>query len=132
MSEEHQIIIKKYLHVKSALILLFAENQDRWGPYNKKWKGVGLKYFPVNFSKFLGRLLCTVEHLRTTVSVSLRRFDSNKTKGLISKRVLLENKELQIFRKTTISYPLIRTPKGKKLLSLLFFFSENLACFVFL
>ena len=33
----------------------------------------------------------------------------NKAKGRISKRVFRENKARQIFRKTNISYPLIRT-----------------------
>ena len=33
----------------------------------------------------------------------------NKAKGRISKRVFQENKARQIFRKTNISYPLIRT-----------------------
>ena len=33
----------------------------------------------------------------------------NKAKGRISKRVFHENKASQIFRKTNISYPLIRT-----------------------
>ena len=33
----------------------------------------------------------------------------NKPKGRISKRVFQENKARQIFRKTNISYPLIRT-----------------------
>ena len=36
-------------------------------------------------------------------------FVSNKAKGLISKRVFQENKARQIFRKTNISYSLIRT-----------------------
>ena len=36
-------------------------------------------------------------------------FVSNKAKGGISKRVFQENKARQIFRKTNISYPLIRT-----------------------
>ena len=36
-------------------------------------------------------------------------FVGNKAKGRISKRVFQENKALQIFRKTKISYPLIRT-----------------------
>ena len=40
-------------------------------------------------------------------------------KGRISKRVFQENRARQMFRKTNISYSLIR-------------FSENLACFVFL
>ena len=36
-------------------------------------------------------------------------FVGNKAKGRISKRVFQENKARQIFRKTNISYPLIRT-----------------------
>ena len=36
-------------------------------------------------------------------------FVGNKPKGRISKRVFQENKARQIFRKTNISYPLIRT-----------------------
>ena len=60
-------------------------------------------------------------------------FVSNKAKSRISKRVLQKNKEPQIFRKTNISYPLIRTRtcpyQGGEKCS---FFSENLVCFVFL
>ena len=56
----------------------------------------------------------------------------NKAKGWLSKRVLQENKARQIFRKTNISYPLIRTRtcayQGVRNVS----FLENLACFVFL
>ena len=56
----------------------------------------------------------------------------NKAKGRISKRVFQENKACQIFRKTNISYPLIRTRtcgyQGVRNVC----FSENLACFVFL
>ena len=56
----------------------------------------------------------------------------NKAKGRISKRVLQENKARQIFQKTNISYPLIRTPscayQGVRNVR----FSENLACFFFL
>ena len=37
------------------------------------------------------------------------QFVGNKAKGRISKRVLQKNKSRQIFRKTNISYPLIRT-----------------------
>ena len=36
-------------------------------------------------------------------------FIGNKAKGHISKRVFQENKTRQIFRKMSISYPLIRT-----------------------
>ena len=39
----------------------------------------------------------------------IQQLVSNKAKGKISKRVLQANKAHQIFRKTTISYPLIRT-----------------------
>ena len=56
----------------------------------------------------------------------------NKVKGRISKRVFQENKARQIFQKTNISYPLIRTRtcayQGVRNVR----FSENLACFVFL
>ena len=55
----------------------------------------------------------------------------NKIKGRISKRVFHENKARQIFRKTNISYPLIRirtcSYQGVRNVR----FSENLACFVF-
>ena len=55
-----------------------------------------------------------------------------KQKGSTSKRVFQENKARQIFRKTNIFYPLIRTRacayQGVKDVR----FSENLACFVFL
>ena len=36
-------------------------------------------------------------------------FAGNKAKGRISKRAFQENKAPQIFQKTNISYPLIRT-----------------------
>ena len=53
-------------------------------------------------------------------------------KRQISKRVFQENKARQIFRKTIISYPLMRTRtctyQGVRNVH----FSENLACFVFL
>ena len=35
----------------------------------------------------------------------------NKAKGQLSRRVFQENKVRQIFQKTNISHPLIRTPK---------------------
>ena len=56
----------------------------------------------------------------------------NKSKGRISKRVFQENKAHQIFRKTNISYPLIRTLtttyQGVRNVR----YSENLASFVFM
>ena len=59
-------------------------------------------------------------------------FVSNKAKERISKRVFQESKARQIFRKTNISYPLIRTRmcayQGVRNVR----FSENLACFAFL
>ena len=61
----------------------------------------------------------------------------NKIKGWISNRVFQENKARQIFRKTNISYPLIRTrtcvyPEKRTFLTRWFRFSKNLVCFVFL
>ena len=56
----------------------------------------------------------------------------NKAKGRILKRVFQENKARQIFQKTNVSYPLIRTRtcmyQGVRNVR----FPENLACFVFL
>ena len=53
----------------------------------------------------------------------------NKAKGRISKRVFQENKARHIYRKTIISYPLIRTRKcayqGVRNVR----FLENLVCF---
>ena len=56
----------------------------------------------------------------------------NKAKGQISKRVFQENKASQIFRKTNISYTLMRTRTCAYLGVKNVCFSENLACFVFL
>ena len=77
----------------------------------------------MNFSPYR---LSAVLNIWLKFPISLRNvkygnkyFVDNKAKGRISKQVFQENKARQIFRKTNISYPLIR-------------FSENLACFVFL
>ena len=56
----------------------------------------------------------------------------NKPKVRISKRVFQEKKARQIFRKTKISYPLIRTRTCAYQRLRNCGFSENLACFVFL
>ena len=56
----------------------------------------------------------------------------NKAKWRISKRVFQENKARQIFRKTNISYPLIRIRARAYQRVRNVRFSENLACFVFL
>ena len=60
-------------------------------------------------------------HLRSSYPVNLHIFFfeiiCNKAKRRISKQVFQENKARQIFRKTNISYPLLR---------------KNLTCFVFL
>ena len=55
-----------------------------------------------------------------------------KAKWRISKQVFQENKSRQIFRKTNISYPLVRkgTCAYQGLRNVCF--SENLACFLFL
>ena len=62
----------------------------------------------------------------------LSQLVGNKAKGRISKQVFQENKACQIFRKTNISYSLIRTRtcvyQGVRNIR----FSENLVYFVFL
>ena len=56
----------------------------------------------------------------------------NHAKGRISRRVLQENQVRQIFRKTIISYPLVRTLTRTYQEVRNVHFSENLAYFVFL
>ena len=79
-----------------------------------------------NFVTYSIQYTCTYMH---SILVHVFR---NKAKGRISKRVFQENKARQVFRKTNISYPLIRTRtcayQGVRNVR----FSENLACFVFL
>ena len=62
---------------------------------------------------------------------SIVYFVGNTAKGRISKRVFQENKARQIFRKTNISYPLIRTRtcayRGKKCS---FFGKFDVPCFL--
>ena len=62
----------------------------------------------------------------------MHKIVSNKAKGRISKRMFQENKARQTFRKTNISYPLVRTRlcayQGVRNVS----FTENLACVAFL
>ena len=74
----------------------------------------------------------TPNHIAYRQKIYKSHVIGNKTKGQISKRVFQENKARQIFRKTNISYPLIRTRtcvyQGVRNVR----FSENLACFVFL
>ena len=73
----------------------------------------------------------TREHLYWSLVFNMELV-GNKVKGRISKRVFQENKARQIFRKTNISNPLIRTRtcayQGVRNVG----FSENLAFFVFL
>ena len=80
----------------------------------------------------LGAIIFDTIFLKKMSNKVTSHFVGNKARGGISKRVLQENKERQIFRKTNISYPLIRTRtcayQGVRNVR----FSENLACFVFL
>ena len=64
-----------------------------------------------NNSVLKGRNLCPFCPCRVFFYKKNRNRDyvGNKAKGRISKRVSQENKAPQIFRKTNISYPLIRT-----------------------
>ena len=76
----------------------------------------------------------TTEYPNTLIDYLIAKGNNvgNKAKGRISKRVFQENKARQIFRKTNISYPLIRTrtPAYQGVRNVPF--SENLVCFVFL
>ena len=69
---------------------------------------------------------------KKVIQLEKHNVDGNKAKGRISKRLFQESKPRQIFRKTNISYPLIRTRRcayqGVRNVR----FSGNLACFVFL
>ena len=49
------------------------------------------------------------EELHVSYETFYYHFASNKAKEQISKQVFQENKAREIFRKTNISYPLIRT-----------------------
>ena len=66
-----------------------------------------------------------------TLQYWLTQFEivANKAKERISKQVFQENKARQIFRKTNISYPLIRSRRCAYQGVRNVCFSENLACF---
>ena len=91
--------------------------------------------FCLTFSTSIARrlifLICAVWLMDALKSFAMN-FVGNKSKVKISKRVFQENKALQIFRKTSISYPLIRTRTCAYQELRNNRFSENLACFVFL
>ena len=65
--------------------------------------------------------------MHSLAKIHISNFVGNKAKGQISKRVFQENKARQNFRKINISYPLIRTPGGKKCL---FFGNFGVLCFL--
>ena len=85
-----------------------------------------------NNSVLKGRNLCPFCPCRVFFYKKNRNSDyvGNKAKGRISKRVSQENKAPQIFRKTNISYPLIRTSTCSCQEVRNDRFSENLASFV--
>ena len=72
----------------------------------------------------LGFTLITQMWFTIKLSTSQFQFVGNKAKGRISKRVFQENKARQNFRKTNISYPLIRTCTWAYQLVWNFHFSE--------
>ena len=81
---------------------------------------VSIQLFPNSFTK----VLVTLSFLKKSSVIGQKK--------RISKQVLKENKACQIFQKTNISYPLIRTRTCVYHGVRNFHFSENLACFVFL
>ena len=64
-------------------------------------------YFIFFYSRLLYKLFQSCQQHK--YSVKKTDFVGNKPKGRISKQVLEGNKARQVFRKTKISYPLIRT-----------------------
>ena len=74
---------------------LYGPHQIFWGATKKKWKEQFNLFFSLRPES--GR------------EGSKGIFVGNKAKGQVSKRVFQENKARQIFWKTNISYPLIRT-----------------------
>ena len=103
------------------------------------WECTQKKHFPENFGKCKEKILqgdlVTVklkkkQNHQQTLTSRFSHIVGNKAKGRISKRVFQENKARQIFRKTNISYSLIRTRAYQGVRNVRF--SENLACFVFL
>ena len=64
------------------------------------------------------------------ITIFVDEFVGNKAKGRISKRVFQESKAPQNFRKTSISYLLIRTRTYQGVRNVCFF--DILACFAFL
>ena len=56
-----------------------------------------------------GNYIRSDEKYEVVISDAKLQIIGNKTKGQLSKRVLQETKAHQIFGKTNISYPLIRT-----------------------
>ena len=97
------------------------------------WEWIIGKIFFVSFSLALGDNNSSIlfSSFRFWNRFETLHFVSNKAKGRISKWVFEENKARQIFRKTSISHPVIRTRlcayQGVRNVR----FSENLVCFVF-
>ena len=83
--------------------------------------------YKLSFSKTSSFLLYQNYYMEHLLFSSVTR-----KKRQISKQVLQENKTRRIFRKTSISYPLIRTRTCAFQAVRNVCFSENLACFVFL
>ena len=81
---------------------------------------VSIQLFPNSFTK----VLVTLSFFKKSSVIGQKK--------RISKQVLKENKACQIFQKTNISYPLIRTRTCAYQRVRNVHFSENLACFVFL
>ena len=81
--------------------------------------------------KFDASISSGIEYVSTRL-FSHDGFVGNNALGRISKRVFQENKARRIFRKTNISYPLIRTCTCANQEVRNIRFSEDSTCFVFL
>ena len=91
-----------FVYCQTYMMYCFCENSSQFLADNHSCKKAP--------SLMLGRVLNMLVILTETFFI-LHYIVGNKEKGWISKRVLQENKVRQIFRKTSISYSLIRTCK---------------------
>ena len=115
-------VLQKAKFLRSSAVF-FIQNSVRWAPQDELF----LQDSPLNYNYFNVSYLVLMCY-----NMSISHVVGNKAKGRISRRVFQENKACQIFRKTNISYPLIRTRtcayQGVRNIR----FSENLACLIFL
>ena len=105
------LVLRKHLGllviaISTAVILGAARSRSAVCKFvrcvREKTSPKSFKWIEQSFPFFNSFMICLGLPLKEYI-------DGNKAKGRISKRVFQESKASQIFRKTNISYPLIRT-----------------------